>query len=70
MVTTTKKLNSDFNKLNKEYMSLDKANETETNETILFQNYDRMDAITKEMSIIANLLEEQSDECKVIKKYN
>lgn len=50
-----KKLSSEYNKLNKEYMSLDKANEKETNDSILFANYDRMDAIQKEMQIISNL---------------
>lgn len=63
-----KKLNSEFNKLNKEYISLDKVNEKETNESILFSNYARMDEISNEMVIIANLLEEASEDWKIIIK--
>lgn len=49
----------EFNKLNKEYISLDKANDKEGNESILFSNYERMDTIQKEMAIIANILENE-----------
>jgi len=57
IMKTSKQLNADFKKLNKEYMTLDNANGKETNETVLFANYHRMDAIQKEMAIIADMLE-------------
>lgn len=54
-----KQLVAQFNKLNKEYMALDNANEKETNDSILFMNYDKMDFIQKEMSIISDQLENE-----------
>lgn len=58
------KLNRIWNKLNKEYMNLDKQNDKEDNPHILQNNYDRMDIIHKEMSILSSKFEELDENQK------
>ena len=53
-------LNSEFTKLNEEYIDLDNKNDFETLAYQLDANYERMDEIQERMAEIANQLEKLS----------
>lgn len=54
-----KKLEKEFFKLNKEYVKIDKQNDTEKSEIVLEQNYARLDAIQERMAEISGILEDE-----------